>query len=104
MDNIVDSHMTLVLIELLVHYYDADNSKSGSFDTYCTYITNYINGNTKSLPRSQVKLFDYLVEQLQRQYGLHYDICIDLIVDLFKNRYWKNIYQYQHQMNRFLYN
>ena len=47
MDNIVDSHMTLVLIELLVHYYDTDNSKSGSFDTYCTYITNYINGNTK---------------------------------------------------------
>jgi hypothetical protein len=93
MDNIVDSHMTLVLIELLVHYYD----------TYCTYITNYLNGNVKSLPSSQVKLFDYLVVQLQRQYGLHYDICIDLIVDLFKNRYWKNIYQYQHQMNRFLY-
>ena len=70
MDRIVDSHIMIVLIELLVHYYDTSGNKVGSFDTYCNYITNYLNGNVKTLPKSQIHLFDYLVQQLERQYGL----------------------------------
>jgi hypothetical protein len=103
MDRIVDSHIMIVLIELLVHYYDTSGNKVGSFDTYCNYITNYLNGNVKTLPKSQIHLFDYLVQQLERQYGLPKDPCLDQITELFTHGYWKNVYQNQHESNRFLY-
>lgn len=104
MDNVIDSHITIVLLELLVHYYDSYGKKVGSFDSYCGYITNYLNGNVSTLPNVQRQTFDYLVGQVERQYGLPIDIAIELVIDLFIKCYWKNIYSYQHEMNRFLYN